>query len=139
MIVAVCILILATAAAFHFYWGFGGQIGASVSIPQREDGARLLEPGPLAAHAVGLILTGAALFVLATPRLSTSFPLLAPWARAGVVVLGLICLARGLSWHKYVGLFKSVRQTRFAWYDTWVYSPLCVILGLGLLALAFDA
>ena len=38
---------------------------------------------------------------------------------------------------KVVSLGDTVKGSKFARLDTWVYSPLCVVLGAGLLAVAW--
>ena len=121
-------------AAFHFYWGFGGKVGLTVSLPQREDGQPIVEHSALAAHAVGVALVVAILTVLAYVGLVAS-PLPFQWLRRGIILLASVFAARALSWYKYAGLFKKVHKTRFGRYDTWLYSPLCLFVGVGLLLL----
>ncbi|MBZ9677128.1 DUF3995 domain-containing protein [Mesorhizobium sp. ES1-1] len=135
MVIALCSALLMLGAGFHIYWGFGGHIGASVSLPQREDGVPAVKETALGAIAVGLMLALVLLLLLAftgTVRLPLSQQVL----RIGVLVWALIFTARALSWSRYFGLFKHVRSTRFASYDTWFYSPSCLLLGLGLFYLA---
>lgn len=131
MIAIACSVILAYAAVFHFYWGFGGKLGVSVSLPQLENGQSAFKQTTVGAHLVGLILVGSIVIVLTSSGL-LSLPIHSKYLQFCVGVLSLIFIVRALSWHKYVGLFKSVRTTRFAKYDTWQYSPLSLILGLGL-------
>jgi hypothetical protein len=50
--------------------------------------------------------------------------------------LGL--LLRAVGEFRYVGLFKRVRGTKFAVLDTFVYSPLCLLLGAGVALVAFQ-
>lgn len=126
-----CATILAIAAGFHLYWGFGGKVGLGVSIPQREDGAPVFAPGAMATIAVGVVLVGVLIFVLSLVGI-LSLPLPHLWIRIGVALWAAAFTARALSWHRYAGLFKSVRDTRFGRYDTWFYSPLCLVLGAGL-------
>ena len=128
---------LGVGAAFHFYWGFGGQYGRRVAVPQRLDGTPLFVPSAAATFAVALGLT-LILVVLAVyaMRLDTGLPRSA--LRIAMAALALIFLARGLSWHPYAGLFKSVRATDFGRNDTWLYSPGCVLAGLGFLLLAWE-
>lgn len=123
--------VLAVAAAFHFYWGFGGKIGLGVSLPQFEDGTPIMKHSPAAAHFVGVILCGGIVCVSAYIGV-LSLPVPATMLRLGTLMLALVFTMRGLSWHKYFGLFKSVRHTRFAKYDTRLYSPLCLFVGLAL-------
>ena len=127
MITIVCVAILAVAAAFHFYWGAGGELGRSVSLPQFEDGRPISSMVSYGAHAVGVALLASIALVLAFEK-RIALPL--PWwlVRAGVILLAVCFGVRALSWHSYVGLFKKVRNTRFARYDTWLYSPLCLLL-----------
>jgi Protein of unknown function (DUF3995) len=134
IVAAFIILFLGLGAAFHFYWGLGGRIGRDVAVPARTDGTRIMDPSPAATFAVAIVL---ALIValLAAHLLSVPVPRVA--MRAAFVMLGSAFLARGFSWHPYFGLFKRVRTTAFARNDTWIYSPGCVLTGLGLLYLAW--
>lgn len=54
-----------------------------------------------------------------------------------VAVLAIVFLLRSIGDFRWMGFFKSVRGTRFAVRDTWVYSPLCLLIGLGAWWLAF--
>ena len=128
---------LAVGAAFHFYWGFGGRYGHRVAVPQRPDGTPLFVPSVAATFAVAFGLTFV-LLVVAVYAMRADLAVPRGLLRIGMVVLSLIFLARGLSWHPYVGLFKSVRATDFGRNDSWFYSPGCVIAGLGFLLLAWD-
>lgn len=127
-----CAVILAIAAGFHLYWGLGGRLGLAVSVPQREDGTPAFEPGAIATIAVGVVLAGVLVFVLALVGI-LGLPLPHLWIRVGIALWAVAFTARALSWYRYAGLFKSVRDTRFGRYDTWFYSPLCLVLGVGLL------
>jgi len=128
---------LAAAAAFHVYWGVGGQYGRHVAVPQREDGTPLFVPTTAATLAVAAILA-LMLVVLAVYEMRLNTPLPRGLLRLGMVCLAAVFLVRGLSWHPYIGLFKTVRTTAFARNDTLFYSPACVATGLGFLLLAWD-
>lgn len=128
---------LAVGAAFHFYWGFGGRYGWRVAVPQRLDGTPLFVPSVAATFAVAFGLTFI-LLVIAVYTMQVDLAVPRSLLRIGMAVLALIFLARGLSWHPYVGLFKSVRSTDFGRNDTRFYSPGCVIAGLGFLLLAWE-
>jgi hypothetical protein len=137
VIAAGCVAILALAAAFHFYWGVAGRIGSGVSLPHHEDGTAIVMKNRAAgAVAVGVILVGVMLLVLG---LASAFRLPVPqsWLRIGGALWAAIFVGRAISWSRYVGMFKRVRNTRFARYDSWLYSPLCLLLGAGLFYLAF--
>ena len=128
---------LAVGAAFHFYWAFGGRYGHRVAVPQRLDGTPLFVPSAAATFAVAFGLTLVAA-VLAAYAMRLDLPVPRGLLRIGMVILAVIFLARGLSWHPYVGLFKSVRSTDFGRNDTRFYSPGCIIAGLGFLLLAWE-
>jgi hypothetical protein len=134
-ITIVCAAILLFGAGFHFYWGCGGRVGSAVALPQRSDGAQAFQSNPAGAILVALFLVGILVLVLALSG-AIGLPVPQRWLRLGALLLSILFLARALSWYKYVGFFKSVRSTRFAKYDTWMYSPLCLLLSLGLMAAA---
>ncbi|WP_415753825.1 DUF3995 domain-containing protein [Pseudomonas leptonychotis] len=131
MITIACIIILTYAAAFHFYWGFGGQLGISISVPQNEDGQPAFTKTAIGAHLVGLVLMSVVFLILAFTGYVNS-PAPQEYLKFVVGTLSFAFTARAFSWHKYVGFFKSIRKTKFGKYDTWQYSPLCLLLGLGL-------
>ena len=43
--------------------------------------------------------------------------------------MALVFLARAVGDFPLVGFFKPDNGTAFATWDTWLYSPLCVVLG----------
>jgi hypothetical protein len=49
----------------------------------------------------------------------------------------MLMFARAIGDSELMGFFKQVKDSRFARLDTWAYSPLCVVLGAGLLAVAW--
>ena len=132
--------IIAFATAFHLHWAFGGRIGYAVSLPQRPDGApvmahRLPWWRP-AAGAVALGLVALALLLLAhAGRLP--LPLHTGLTRAALLAVGIAFVARAIVPNRYVGFFKSLRGTRWARYDTRLYSPLFLLLGGLLVAQAW--
>jgi Protein of unknown function (DUF3995) len=131
--------IIAFAAAFHLHWALGGRLGYSVSLPQRADGSpvmadRLRWWRP-AAGAVALGLVALALLVLGDAG-HLALPLPPGLARAALIATGAAFVARALVPNPWVGFFKSIRSTRWARFDTRLYSPLFLLLGLLLLAQA---
>lgn len=139
MVLALSLAIIAFAAAFHSYWALGGQLGLSVSLPQRPDGGPVMAQRfswwrPAAAGVafsllvlVGLLLNRAELLTAPLPR---------GLVRVALLIAGAAFVARSLVPNRYVGVFKSLRTTRWAKYDTRLYSPLFLLLGLLILAQA---
>jgi hypothetical protein len=134
LVAAFLVLFLGAGAAFHLYWGFGGRVGWDVAVPQRADGTRIMDPSPVATFLVAAALSA---FVALTLMYVMNAPVPRTPLRAVFVLLGVVFLARGLSWHHYFGLFKRERTTAFARNDTWFYSPGCVLSGVGFLFLAW--
>ena len=131
--------IIALAAAFHLHWAFGGRLGYAVSLPQRADGAPVMRhrlgwwrPAAFGV-ALGLVLLGA-LALAAAGRLALPLPPgLTRWVLA---VVGGAFILRAFGPTPWTGFFKRIRHTRWARYDTWLYSPLFLLLGLAMLSIA---
>ena len=133
MALVLALAIIAFAAAFHVLWAAGGRLGWSVSLPQRPDGhpvmAHRLPWWRPTAGAVALGLACLAWLLLAEAGF---LPLPLPPRQVRIVLLciGAAFVGRALIPNRYVGFFKTFRTTRWARYDTRLYSPLFLILGL---------
>ena len=116
-------------AALHVFWAFGGTWGAGAAVAEI-DGRPRFVPSRGATLAVAVALAGAAVVVLARVGLilGSLSPRVSQWAAA---LLGTVFVLRSIGDFRVMGFFKSVRRTRFAMRDTWLYSPLCLLLGLG--------
>lgn len=141
MLLLTALTIIAFAAAFHLQWALGGRLGYSVSLPQKPDGtpvmAHRLPSWRPAAGAVALGLLALALLLLAHSGY-LPLPLPRSLASAALLATGAAFVARALVPNRYVGFFKSLRGTRWALYDTRLYSPLFLLLGLLLIAQALE-
>jgi len=135
----VALAIIAFAAAFHLHWAFGGRLGYSVSLPQRPDGA------PVMAHRIGWWRPAAAgvaagLILLAALALAArghlALPLPSGIATPALVVVGAAFILRAIVPTPWTGFFKRIRSTPWARYDSWLYSPLFLLLGMSLIAVA---
>ena len=137
----VALAIIAFAAMFHVHWAFGGQLGFSVSLPQRADGepvmAHRLPWWRPAAGGVVLCLVGLALLLLAEAG-HLQLPLPHRLTQLALICVGAAFACRALIPNTYVGFFKELRTTRWAKYDTYLYSPLFLVLGLLIVQLALD-
>ena len=106
-------------------------MGRSATVPEI-NGQPVFVPTRLACFAVAALLAVAAWVLLVGSGHLPSFGV--PWlGTVGPVAVGLVLLARAVGDFKYVGFFKTVRESRFAVLDTWFYSPLCALLALGAL------
>jgi hypothetical protein len=139
IIAAAAIAIIAFAACFHLHWALGGRRGFGVSLPQRPDGEPVLRhllhwwrPAALGV-ALGLVLLGAMVLAKTVPLDHGFDPALIDLLLLGT---GIAFVARALVPNRFVGFFKRLRSTRWARYDTLLYSPLFLVLGLCLVVLA---
>lgn len=119
------VLIFLALSGLHGYWAAVGGPVRTGFVPELE-GKPVFEPGRLASGAVAMLLLLAATVcfsqaqLLGVPRL--------PLARFGVWVLLIAFSLRAIGEFRLVGFFKRVRGTRFAQLDSWVYSPLCLVV-----------
>ena len=121
-------------SALHVVWAFGGRLANGSVIPVVE-GKPVFRPSVAITLVVAALRAAAALVVVvrAGVILSCFTPHLATLAAA---VLGSILVLRAIGDFRLVGLFKSVRSTAFAQWDSWLYSPLSLALGIATLWLA---
>ncbi len=135
----VALAIIAFAAGFHLYWALGGRLGFSVSLPQRPDGMPVLRHRigwwrPAAAAVAAGLIALAALALAAEGHLALPLP---PFTVRTVLALtGGAFVLRAIVPTPWTSFFKRIRATRWARYDTWVYSPLFLLLGAALLLIA---
>jgi hypothetical protein len=124
----VCLTFL-VLALWHFYMALVPGAGAAAAVPSVK-GAPLFRPTRQATVAVGVVLLLFAALVAATAHMiALGLPRFALSALSYALALGL--LARAVGEFRYVGFFKRVRGTRFARLDTLLYSPLCLLLAVG--------
>jgi Protein of unknown function (DUF3995) len=128
--------VLLTLAAIHIYWALRG-VGTTASIPTRSDGTPVLRPGRVATFAVAIALSVAALLIatragLMHAKLPEQLIDLGTWAVAAAFAL------RAVGDFHYVGLFKRVRDTPFARWDTRLFTPLCALIATGTAVVAMS-
>ncbi|KAB2965390.1 MAG: DUF3995 domain-containing protein [Thermoanaerobaculia bacterium] len=126
--------VLALLAALHAYWATGGRRGWRIALPE-SGGRPLIQPSARDCLVVALALACAA-FVVAAQGFGTPGVVPALLLRAACFGVGAVLLVRAAGDRRYIGFLKRVRGTRFARLDTWLYSPLCLLLGLGALVVA---
>ncbi|MFC5468299.1 DUF3995 domain-containing protein [Cohnella suwonensis] len=138
--------VLVVLCGIHAYWAFGGKRGYEAALPEvgssggfeRASDAKkekAFRPGKLATLLVAALLAVAAWATLelggAVPRALFSERL----SQAGGWFLGALFLVRAVGDFKYLGLFKRLKGTTFARWDTKLYTPLCFLLGSALLTI----
>ena len=125
----------------HLYWAAGGKLGSLAAIPQLPgefaSGPRLaFRPSALGTFLVAMGLVGIALLVCL--RAGLYFSAVSHAAlQWGISAIALLMFARAIGDSDLVGFFKEQVGSKFARLDTWAFSPLCVVLGAGLLTVAW--
>lgn len=112
-------------SAVHVYWLFGDSSGLKGVVPSR-DGKALFQPGKISTLAVAVALFLAAVIAV---WLGLPSPIGPAWVpRTGIWVVAAVFAVRAIGDFRYVGLFKRVREGRFARNDSFFFSPLCLII-----------
>ena len=123
---------LFSISALHIYWALGGRWGIDVALPTRPHSqAVLFRPSPLMTLAIAVALALAASLVLLNFYWPATITKVGTWGLAGVFLL------RGMGEFRYAGLFKTVKDTAFARYDTLYFTPLCLGLSLVIALIAY--
>ena len=121
-------VIFAILSLFHLYWAAGGRFGGSAIIPT-VGGKSLFKPSSFATILVAAALCAAMLVVLGRLKMWGAF--VPSWIfYSGTWVIGLLFLLRAIGDFRYVGFFKSVTDTNFAYWDTILFSPLCLLIAV---------
>ena len=128
-------LIFAVLGLLHFYWAAGGSFGGRAAVPSI-GGEKVFRPSAFASITVGLmLLLGTYAFLGRVGYLTFGFP---AWLfRAGTVAISLLFLLRSIGEFRYVGFFKSIGDSSFAAWDTYLYSPLCLFIAISAALIAY--
>jgi len=108
-------VILGTLSMLHAYWELGGRWASAYTVPT-VSGRRLFDPSPLATWVVCALLALAALLVLG------ALPVVLD------LCIALVFFLRAIGNLRTFGFFKTLKGTPFSDWDTWLYSPLCLLI-----------
>lgn len=129
-------LVFTIISGFHFYWAMGGKVGFDVVLPSNTEGSKSLNPSTTITFIAACVFLSVAVFYLIKANLiSIQLPNLI--SNYGFYALAIVLIIRAMGDFKYVGFFKSIKNTPFAIYDTHYYSPLCLYLGLSTLVIRY--
>ncbi|MBE9918175.1 DUF3995 domain-containing protein [Paenibacillus donghaensis] len=107
--------ILSLISMLHIYWAFGGRWGTGSVIPRKKG-----ESQPAFVPGKSGTMQGDFLPFIKASAIS----------RWGCIVCAAVFLLRSIGDFNYVGFFKKVKHSAFATNDTYLYSPLCLYLGI---------
>lgn len=121
----ILVIVFVALSALHWYWVVSGAGDLTDFVPEIE-GKPAFEPGRFVTAVVALLLLLAAAICASQVQLFgvARFPI----ARAGVWVVLVAFALRAIGEFRLVGFFKRVRDTQFGRRDTWLYSPLCLVV-----------
>lgn len=135
------VTIFAAISLVHVYWALGGEWATVAAVPQVPvEGGVQLHPAFEPQGWITLLVAAALLVIalLVCLRVGWWLPQVQHRALQWVIsAIAILLFARAIGDSELVGFFKEIKDSRFARWDTWVYSPLCVVLGGGLLAVAW--
>jgi hypothetical protein len=129
LVAALTATLFVVLSLWHFYMAGRPMSGESAAVPSA-GGKPLFVPSKRSTLAVGIVLALFAGLVATTAGfVSVGLPQVILVWLSYALAAGL--LLRAIGEFKYLGFFKRVRDSQFARMDTWVYSPLCLLLAAG--------
>src|SRR4051812_32737606 len=128
------VITFAALGLLHIYWAFGGRSAIAAVVPsvagrpvfRPSFSSTLLVAGALFAAAV--VISGA-IGWLGNRVPASVFRLL-------TFAISLVFLLRAIGDFRYVGFFKAGSHSTFAFWDRWLYSPLCLLIALSAFVVA---
>ncbi len=121
--------ILFLISCIHIYWLFGGRWGITGAIPTK-DGKPLFAPNPGTTIFVAFALLAAALLILGRIGYLVNIFIPNSFFYYGVWGLTVIFFIRSIGDFKYVGFFKKIKDSKFAYCDTRLHSPICLLISI---------
>ena len=129
-------VLLGIISGFHFYWASGGKLGGDIVLPEVKSGTKAFKPGSVSTFVVALVfLFFGFLSLNATELVQVELPVLIQ--DYGVIVLGGIFSLRAVGEFKYIGFFKTIKETKFGYYDTRYFSPLSLLMAVNFFVIHF--
>jgi len=129
---------LGLVVVFHLYWAAGGRKGADAVIPRRpaeQGGEPLFHPSPIGTLSVALFLLAVIGLGIVVQR-GADITIPWRWLRLLLAACGGVFVLRAIGEFRYVGFFKRVTGSRFAYWDTRLFSPFILLIGIACLVIA---
>ncbi|WP_190809359.1 DUF3995 domain-containing protein [Flagellimonas sp. S3867] len=124
-------IVLIILAILHFFWALFGIKEPGAVVPTALGSNQVKTPNKIMAALVGVILLGFAFVFINKIINYVAFG----WLRYVSIGIGIIFIVRAFGDFKYVGFFKTAKNSKFSALDTRYYSPLCLLMGILVLIL----
>ena len=126
-------IILVFLGGLHFYWAIFGIKDITAVVPIKSNSKKVVTPGKPVTIMVGLVLLSFGYIVLDSIVTFLNWSIFY-YLRLAISILFII---RAIGDFKYLGFFKTQKNSKFARNDSNYYSPLCLFIGLsiGIIAL----
>ncbi|CAM1371800.1 DUF3995 domain-containing protein [Tenacibaculum xiamenense] len=122
-------IIFLLLSIIHVYWAFGGTWGFNNVLPETSEGVKILNPTFTDSIIVGFGLLLFSTIYLFYAKLFKVKVLI--FLRAILLwLIPSIFLLRAIGDFHIVGFFKHIRNTNFAYFDNYFYSPLCLFIAV---------
>ncbi len=140
IIVYINITLLLLIALLHFYWALGGNWAINTAIPDKFKD-RYHNPKYKWHHTIATFIVAFGLMAFALIIAANYFTPLAFMPSSLITyctpIIGSIFILRAIGDFNNFGLFKRASDSLFAKYDTLIFVPLCLILGINGMLIAF--
>ncbi|WP_420602427.1 DUF3995 domain-containing protein [Flagellimonas sp.] len=124
-------IVLIILAILHFFWALFGIKNPETVVPTTIGSNHVKTPNKIMAVLVGLFLLGFAFVFINKIINYVDFE----WLQYVSIGVGIIFIIRAFGDFKYVGFFKTAKNSKFSALDTRYYSPLCLLMGALILIL----
>lgn len=120
------IVIFSFISLIHLYWGVGGRWGYDAVIPT-QNGKPAFNPSKGVTILLAIVLLLPILLILG--RMDVFASKISPWFfKAGLWGVCLVFLLRAIGNFKTIGFFKKRTEAKFSLWDTFLFSPLCLLV-----------
>ena len=122
-------IIFLLLSGIHFYWAMGGRWGSLNAVPTNgKTGEAIFKPSVMATLVVAFGLLTLAFITFSNMHI---FSLVSPqYLKVLNALIALLFLLRAVGDFRFVGFFKKVKNTSFAHYDKFYFTPLCLIISI---------
>ena len=117
-------LILST---LHFYWALGGRLWYDDVLPTSSNGLHKMNPSATSAIIIAFVLLFLALITAGSQGFFDRY-IKRSYFRYGTLIIAIIFFLRAVGDFRFIGFFKTVKNTRFGINDSQIFSPLCLCI-----------